>query len=96
MVLTKTSSGIYEGDVTIIQAESWDGFKIWTDKNWTLSYGASAESTHDNIIIVEVEKYKQETGAEDAQVYPVTLGYTPGTYHLVLNLNTMRLTMTSK
>ena len=96
LVLNKTSSGVYEGDVTIIQAESWDGFKIWTDKNWTLSYGASADSTHDNIIIVDVEKYKQETGAADAQIYPVTLGYNPGTYHLVLNLNTMRLTMTSK
>lgn len=96
LVLSKTSSGVYEGDITIVAAESWDGFKIWTDQNWTKSYGASAESTHDNIIIVDVNKYKEDTGAEDAQVYPVTLGYQPGTYHFTLNLKTMRLTMTAK
>ena len=93
LVLTKTSSGIYEGDITIIEAESWDGFKIWTDKNWTKWYGASAASTHDNIIIVDGQAYCEETGSADAQIYPVTLGYSPGAYHFTLNMNTMRLTM---
>ena len=94
LVLTKTSDGIYEGDITIIEANEWDGFKIWTDKNWTMWYGGSADSTHDNIIIVDGKAYCEETGAADAQIYPVTLGYTPGAYHFKLNMNTMRLTMT--
>ncbi len=94
LVLTKTSDGIYEGDITIVQANEWDGFKIWTDKNWTKWYGGSADSTHDNIIIVDGAAYIAETGAADAQIYPVALGYNPGTYHFKLNMNTMRLTLT--
>ena len=94
LVLAKTSSGIYEGDITIVEANEWDGFKIWTDKNWTKWYGGSANSSHDNIIIVDGAAYIAETGAEDAQIYPVALGYNPGTYHFKLNMNTMRLTLT--
>lgn len=94
LVLSKTSDGIYEGDITIVEANSWDGFKIWTDKNWTKWYGASTDSTHDNIIIVDGKAYCDENNLEDAQIYPVTLGYAPGAYHFKLNMNTMRLTMT--
>ena len=93
-MLSKTSDGIYEGDITIVEANSWDGFKIWTDKNWTKWYGASTDSTHDNIIIVDGKAYCDENNLEDAQIYPVTLGYAPGAYHFKLNMNTMRLTMT--
>ena len=94
LVLTKTSDGIYEGDITIVEANEWDGFKIWTDQNWTKWYGADANSTHDNIIIVDGAAYCEATGAADAQIYPVTLGYSPGTYHFTLNMNTKKLTMT--
>ncbi len=94
LVLNRTATGIYEGDITIIEAKEWDGFKIWTDQNWTFWYGASADSTHDNIIIVDGEAYKTETGAADAQIYPVTLGYAPGVWHFRLDLNNMRLTLT--
>lgn len=96
LTLSRTAKGIYEGDITIIEANSWDGFKIWTDKNWSFWYGMDADSTHDNIMVVDGEAYKTATGAADAQFYPVTLGYNPGTYHFNLNLNTMRLTMTAK
>ncbi len=94
LTLDKTSTGIYEGDITIVEANSWEGFKIWTDKNWTKWYGAATNSTYDEIIIVDGAAYIAEQGIEDAQIYPVTLGYAPGKYHMTLNLNTMRLTMT--
>lgn len=94
LVLTRTASGVFEGDITIQDVENWNGFKIWTDQNWTFWYGASAESTKDNIIIVDGNAYCAETGATDAQILPLQYGYAPGTYHFLLNLNTMRLTLT--
>ena len=94
LVLDRTASGIFEGDITIQDVADWNGFKIWTDQNWTFWYGASAESTKDNIIIVDGNAYCAETGASDAQILPLQYGYAPGTYHFLLNLNTMRLTLT--
>ena len=95
LVLSRTSAGIYEGDVAIQNVADWNGFKIWTDQNWTFWYGASAESSHDDIIIVDGDAYCKATGATDAQILPLQYGYAPGTYHMVLNLNTMRLTLTA-
>ena len=94
LVLTKTASGIYEGDIAIQEANEWDGFKIWTDKNWTKWYGAATNSTHDEIIIVDGKAYCDENNLADAQIYPVTLGYAPGTWHFRLDMNNMRLQLT--
>ena len=94
LVLSKTADGIYEGDIAIQEANEWDGFKIWTDKNWTKWYGAATNSTHDEIIIVDGKAYCEENSLADAQIYPVTLGYAPGTWHFRLDMNAMRLQLT--
>ena len=35
LVLSRTAAGVFEGDITIQDVADWNGFKIWTDQNWT-------------------------------------------------------------
>ena len=92
-----TGNGIYEMDVTLVLPAGYEqmgGFKFFSDTNWTEMYVADDASTHDNIIVVRKADYSGVVN--DPQFFPGQLGYNVGNYHLVLNTNTMTLTLTAK
>jgi len=94
-MLTQTSPGVYECDLTIKDVEDWNGLQFYSmPEYWGASWAADVEhSTHSDIILTTRKEYKDAHGDTDPQFYPLQLGYTPGDYHLTLNFNTMRITL---
>ena len=74
--------------------EDWNGFKIYSGREWAGPwYGMDLDnSTADNVILVDGDKYVAETGAADTQIYLGRLGYAAGSYTLTVDLKAMKLT----
>lgn len=96
LALPGIAEGVYKAEgINFSGMEDWNGFKIYSGLAWAGPwYGMDLEnSTHDNIILVDGEKYKASAGVEDTQVYLGRLGYTvPGKYTITVDLNEMKLT----
>jgi len=99
LVLESVESGVYViSDLTFTGMEEWNGFKIYSGLNWAGPwYGMDLDnSTADNIILVDGEKYIADTEATDTQVYLGRFGYEAGEYSIRVDLNKMTLTATAK
>ena len=96
LVLDSTADGVYSASgIVFTGMEDWNGFKIYSGLSWAGPwYGMDLEnSTSDNIILVDGEKYIAETGAVDTQIYLGRLGFTEiGKYSITVDLNAMKLT----
>ena len=95
-VLNSVSEGVYQASgIVFTGMEDWNGFKIYSGLEWAGPwYGMDLDnSTHDNIILVDGDKYLSATDKADTQVYLGLLGYTEvGKYTITADLNAMKLT----
>lgn len=67
------------------------GFKMFTERdNWSVYYAMTDDATADDISLQLV------TDTDAPQVYPGKLGYGKGVYDIEVNLNTMKMTLTSE
>lgn len=91
--LTKAEEGIYRGqNIDMTFGDNGDvGFKMFTERdNWSVYYAMTDDATADDISLQLV------TDTDAPQVYPGKLGYGKGVYDIEVNLNTMKMTLTSK
>ena len=91
--LTKAEEGIYRGqNIDMTFGDNGDvGFKMFTERdNWGVYYAMTDDATADDISLQLV------TDTDAPQVYPGKLGYGKGVYDIEVNLNTMKMTLTSK
>ena len=95
LALTSVAEGKYEASgIVFTDMGDWSGFKIYSGLGWAGPwYGMDLEnSTSDNIILVDGDKYLAQTGAADTQIYLGRLGYAAGKYTLKVDLKAMKLT----
>lgn len=92
-LLAKVEEGIYRArDIEMSFGDNGDvGFKMFVERdNWGVYYAMTDDATADNISLQLV------TDTDAPQVYPGKLGYTKGMYDIEVDLNTMKMTLTSK
>lgn len=97
--LSETSTNVFTGSVTFDLSDTYKGFKMFLNNQWTPEYGMIYGSTKGNITFAEKqdpiqESLKNPNHDNDCQFYLYDLGYTSGTYTVTVNLNNYTLTLT--
>ena len=91
-VLTRKEEGVYSvADVTLLFGKSEDGkgFKFFVSEEAYPFYG---QDNAEGAAFGDVKIFATENDG-DSQFYPLDNGYTSGIYTIIVNLNTMKLTL---